>query len=104
MIAQAMWDSYQALLRTHSERDAQVDQYLYDDIESPCATRLLGNENNNTDPHTDIDIDNDNGEGDDREVYNWEGYNSEDYAGEEDGGEGDTCEGDGGEGHAVESM
>ena len=103
MIAQAMWDSYQPCLHTHSEQDAQVDQYLYDDIESPCATRLLGNENNSTDSYTGIDIGDDNGEGDDVEGYN-EGYNSDDYAGKEYGGVGDTGEGDEGEGHAVESM
>ena len=62
-------------------KNAQVNQYLYDDIKSPCATRLLGNKNTNTD----IDMGDDNGEGNDRAVYNWEGYNSEDYAGKDGG-------------------
>jgi hypothetical protein len=96
-IAQAMWDDYQALLRARTEQDAQVNQYLYDDIESPCTTRLLGNEDPNTDQYADIDMGDDNRENDEREGYNWEGYNSEDYAGEEDGGEGV-------EGRAIESI
>ena len=46
MITQAMWDSYQAILTTHTEQAEAINNFLYDNIEHPYVTRMLGNEAN----------------------------------------------------------
>jgi hypothetical protein len=45
-IAQAMWDSYQAILITHMEQAEVVNQFLYNNIEHPYAIRMLEKETN----------------------------------------------------------
>ena len=64
MIAQAMWDSYQEIISTRSDQEAHINQYLYNNIEHPYITRLLGNTNGNTDQDIEDGDDNEEGEGD----------------------------------------
>ena len=86
-IAQAMWDSYQEIISTHSEQDEQI--YLHNNIEHPYITRLLGNMGGNTEQEYVED-------GDDNED-NEEEHNRP--------GEGDADENNGGnEGNAVSST
>ena len=77
-IAQAMWDSYQMILTTHMEQAEAVNQFLYNNIEHPYVTRMLGNEANTKEQNV---------EGDGEE----NGEDNEGYAGD-DGGEGNTAE------------
>ena len=75
MIAQAMWDSYQAIHTTHTEQAEAINDFLYDNIEHPYVTRMLGNEANTNEQDVEGDSE-DNGEGN-------KSYSAD------DGGEGD---------------
>ena len=81
MITQAMWDSYQAILTTHTEQAEAINNFLYNNIEHPYVTRMLVNESNTNEQDVEGDSE-DNGEGN-------EGYSAD------DGGEGNMSEGEG---------
>ena len=72
-----MWDSYQTFLTT--QQTEAINQFLYNDVEHPYVTRILGTKAN-TDKE---DVGDDNEDNDDN-------------------GEGNT--GDGGEGNTEENM
>jgi hypothetical protein len=61
-IAQAMWDSYQAILATHTEEAEALNQFLYDNIEHPYVTRILGNDANTNEENIEGDGENDGGD------------------------------------------
>jgi hypothetical protein len=75
-IAQAMWDSYQAILATRMEDGEVINHFLYNNIEHPCVTRILGNDANTDEQNVEDDDEEHNGE------------ESED----DEGGEGNTAE------------
>ena len=76
-IAQAMWDSYQTFLTT--QQTEAINQFLFNDVEHPYVTRILGTEANTNEE----DVGGNNEDNDDDD----EGYT-----------------GDGGEGNAEENM
>lgn len=63
MFAQAMLDSYQAILTTHREQGEAINQFLYNNIEHPYVTRMLGNEADTNEQNVE-DNGEDNGEDD----------------------------------------
>jgi hypothetical protein len=83
-----MWDSYQAILATRTEQGEAINQFLYNNIEHPCVTRMLGNEANTNEGNIESDGE-DNGD----DMYM--GYAGDDGGGgggDSDGVEGNTAE------------
>ena len=66
MIAQAMWDSYQEIISTRSEAE-HINQYLYNNIEYPYITRLLGNTDQDYIEDSELNMGDDNEESYDQE-------------------------------------
>ena len=65
-IAQAMWDSYQEIISTRSEAE-HINQYLYNNIEHPYITRLLGNTDQDYIEDSELNMGDDNEESYDKE-------------------------------------